>query len=93
MIADLGGAYTLGKDGAVAEFGLEFSPVSPVDVVGDSGSGRREVDSAIRDRDIVKSNDCARFCKERGLEICSLSFASKSESDPRFDASSACLVR
>ena len=33
----LGGPYTLGKDGAVAELGLEFPPVSPVDVVGESG--------------------------------------------------------
>jgi hypothetical protein len=93
IIADFGGAYTLGKDGADAEFGLEFSPVSPVDVVGDSGGARREVVSAIRESDIVKSSDCARFCRERGLEMCSLSLASKSESDPRLDASSACFVR
>lgn len=33
----LGGPYTLGNEGAVAELGLELPPVSPVDVVGDSG--------------------------------------------------------
>ena len=31
-----GGPYTLGKDGAVADVGLEL-PSSAVDVVGDSG--------------------------------------------------------
>jgi hypothetical protein len=77
----------------VAEEGLEFSPVSPVDVVGDSGGGRRFADSAMRESDIVKSSDWARFCRERGLEMCSFIFASSSESDPRFAASSVCLVR
>jgi hypothetical protein len=92
-LVDIGGPYTLGNEGAVAEVGLELPPVSPVEVVGDSGGGRREDDSVMRDRENVRSRDCARFCKERGFEICSLSFASKSESDPRFSASSACLVR
>jgi len=57
MSADLGGAYTLGKDGAVAELGLELSPVSPVEVVGDTKGISRDVDSAMRERDIVKSSD------------------------------------
>jgi hypothetical protein len=57
MSADLGGAYTLGKDGAVAELELELSPVSPVEVVGDSGGINRDVDSAMRESDIVKSSD------------------------------------
>lgn len=54
---DIGGPYTLGKDGAVTDVGLEFPPVSPVEVVGDSGGGRRDDDSVIRDREDVKSND------------------------------------
>ncbi len=45
---DIGGPYTLGKDGAVADVGLELPPLSPVDVVGESG-GRPEEDSVIRD--------------------------------------------
>ena len=32
-------AYTLGKDGAVAEVGLELGPVSPTEFVGESGGG------------------------------------------------------
>jgi hypothetical protein len=32
-------AYTLGKDGAVAEVGLELGPVSPIEFVGESGGG------------------------------------------------------
>jgi hypothetical protein len=91
-IVDNGGPYTLGNDGAVAEVGLESPPVSPVEVVGESG-GRREDDSVMRDRENVKSRDCARFCKERGFEICSLSFASNRESEPRFKASSVGFVR
>jgi hypothetical protein len=54
---DAGGAYTLGNDGAVTEDGLEFSPVSPVEVVGDSGGASREADSTMRERDMVKSSD------------------------------------
>jgi hypothetical protein len=93
-LADVGGAYTLGKEGAVAEVGLGLlPPVSPVEVVGDSGGGRRDADSVIREREKVRSSDCARFCKERGLEICSLSLASRSESDPLFNASSVFLER
>jgi hypothetical protein len=92
-LADVGGAYTLGKEGAVAEVGLGLPPVSPVEVVGDSGGGRRDADSVIRERENVRSSDCARFCKERGLEICSLSLASRSESDPLFKASSVFLER
>jgi len=88
---DIGGPYTLGKDGAVAEVGLELPPVSPVDVVGESGGSRE--DSVIREREKVKSSDWARFCSERGLDICSFSFASRRESDPRLIASSECLVR
>lgn len=56
----MGGLYTLGKEGAVAELGLEFPP-SPVDVVGDSGGGRRDDVSVMRDSDDVKSSDWARF--------------------------------
>jgi hypothetical protein len=87
----MGGPYTLGNEGAVAEDGLELPPVSPVDVVGDSGTPLE--DSVIRERENVKSSDWARFCSERGLEICSLSFASSRESEPRLMASSECLVR
>jgi hypothetical protein len=87
----MGGPYTLGNEGAVADDGLELPPVSPVDVVGDSGAPLE--DSVIRDRENVKSSDWARFCSERGLEICSFSFASSSESEPRLIASSECLVR
>jgi len=32
-------AYTFGKDGAVAEVGLELGPVSPTEFVGESGGG------------------------------------------------------
>lgn len=35
----LGGPYTLGNDGAVADGGVEVGPISPIDVVGDSGGG------------------------------------------------------
>lgn len=35
-LVDAGGPYTLGKEGAVAELGLELPP-SPVESVGDSG--------------------------------------------------------
>lgn len=87
----MGGPYTLGNEGAVADEGLELSPVSPVDVVGDSGTPLE--DSVIREREKVKSSDWARFCSERGLEICSFSFASSRESDPRLKASSECLAR
>jgi len=86
----MGGAYTLGNEGAVAEDGLELPPVSPVEV-GDSGAPLE--DSVIRERENVKSSDCVRFCRERGLEICSFSFASNKESEPRLMASSECLVR
>lgn len=84
--------YTLGKEGAVAEIGLEFPPVSFPELVGDSGGGRPD-DSVIRDSEYVKSSDCARFVKERGLENCSFNLASRSESDPRLIASSVCLAR
>jgi hypothetical protein len=77
----------------VAEAGLEFPPVSPVGVVGDSGRAKREDDSVIRDREKVRSRDWARFCKERGFDICSLSLASKRESDPRFNPSSTFFAR
>jgi hypothetical protein len=88
---DVGGPYTLGNEGAVAEDGLELPPVSPVDVVGDSGTPLEA--SVMREREIVKSSDWARFCSERGLEICSFSFASSRESEPLLRASSECLVR
>lgn len=91
-LADAGGPYTLGNEGAVAEVGLEFPP-SPVEFVGDSGGGRRDDDSVMRDSENVKSSDCARFCKERGFEIWSFILDSKSESEPRFKASSVFLVR
>ena len=51
---DRGGPYTLGNDGAVAELGLELSPVP---LVGDSGGGYVEPDSVIRDSENVKSRD------------------------------------
>lgn len=35
----LGGPYTLGNDGAVADGGVEVDPMSPIDVVGESGGG------------------------------------------------------
>ena len=66
--------------------------MSPVDVVGESGGGRFD-DSVMRERENVRSRDWARFWRERGLEICSLSLASRSESEPRLIASSLCLVR
>lgn len=56
-----GGPYTLGNDGVVTEVGLELPPVSPVEVVGDSGGGSREEDSVIRDSENVRSSDWARF--------------------------------
>lgn len=87
----MGGPYTLGNEGAVAEDGLELPPVSPVDVAGDSGVPLDA--SVIRERENVRSRDWARFCSERGLEICSFNFASSRESDPRLIASSECLVR
>jgi hypothetical protein len=59
-LPDAGGLYTLGNEGAVAEAGLEFPP-SPVEFVGDSGGGRRDDDSVMRDNEEVKSSDCARF--------------------------------
>ena len=34
-----GGPYTLGNDGAVADGGVEVDPISPIDVVGESGGG------------------------------------------------------
>jgi hypothetical protein len=89
-LADIGGLYTLGKDGAVAEVGLD--PPSPVEFVGDSG-GRRDDDSVMRDRDEVKSSDCARFCSDRGFETCSFILVSKRESEPRLSASSVFFVR
>lgn len=45
------GPYTLGNDGAVADVGLELPPVPPVDVVGDSGAGRRAEESVNRDNE------------------------------------------
>jgi len=77
----------------VAEAGFELSPASPVEVVGESGGGSRDDDSVMREREYVKSSDWARFCKERGFEIWSLSLDSRRESDPRLIASSECLVR
>ena len=90
---DMGGPYTLGNEGAVAEEGLELPPVSPVDVVGDSGGGTLGDDSVIRESEKVKSSDWARFCNDRGLDICSFNFASRRESEPRFNASSVFLGR
>lgn len=74
----------LGKEGAVADVGL-----SPIEVVGESGGWC----SVILEREYVKSRDCALFCIERGLalDICSRTFASSNESDPRLNPSSACL--
>lgn len=92
-LADIGGPYTLGNDGAVTEVGLELPPVSPVDVVGDSGGGNLEEASVMRESENVKSSDWARFCNVRGFEIWSFNLASRSESDPRLMASSECLVR
>lgn len=43
--------YTLGNEGAVTDAGLEVPPVSPVEVVGDSGGGNREEDSVMRERE------------------------------------------
>lgn len=51
-----GDAYTLGKEGAVAEVGLE-PPVSRSETSGDSGRDRRELVSLILVRDIVRSRD------------------------------------
>lgn len=76
----------------MAEVGLEFPP-SPVEFVGDSGGGRRDDDSVMRDNEDVKSSDCARFCSDRGFEICSFILVSKRESEPRFSASSVFFVR
>ena len=89
---DDGGPYTLGNEGAVAEVGLELGPVSPTEFVGESGATKRE-DSVMRDREAVKSRDCARFCSDRGLPSCSFNFASRRESEPRLAASSTCRVR
>jgi len=91
-LANVGGLYTLGKEGAVAEVGLEFPP-SPVEVVGDSGGGRRDDDSVIRESEEVKSSDCARFCSDRGFEIWSFILVSKRESDPRLSESSIFFAR
>jgi hypothetical protein len=94
MTADDRGPYTLGNDGAVALVGLESPPVPPpVDVVGDSGCGSLLLASVIRESEYVRSNDCARFCNDRGLLICSLIFDSSSESDPRLSASSVFRCR
>lgn len=87
------GPYTLGNDGAVADVGLELPPVPPVDVVGDSGAGRRAEESVNRDSEYVRSRDCARFWRDRGFEICSLIFDSNNESEPRFRASSVLRER
>lgn len=76
----------------MADVGLEFPP-SPVELVGDSGGGKRDEDSVIRDNDEVRSSDCARFCSDRGFEICSFILVSSRESEPRFRASSVFLVR
>jgi len=76
----------------VAEIGLEFPP-SPVEFVGDSGGGKRDDDSVMRDSEEVKSRDCARFCSDRGFEICSFILVSRRESEPRLSASSEFLVR
>ena len=87
---DTGDAYTLGKEGAVMEVGLE-PPVSVREVSGDSGRDNRDV-SVIRWRDMVRSSDCARLVKERGFAKWSFILASRSESEPRFNASSLCRV-
>lgn len=75
------GVYTLGKLGAVAEGGAG-SKSSLSDAVGESG-GMEDAPSAIRDKERVKSSDCARACMERGLLSFSLIFSCKRESDPR----------
>lgn len=93
MTAPDRGPYTLGNDGAVADVGLEFPPVPPVDVVGDSGGGSRAEGSVRRESEYVRSSDCARFWRERGLEICSLILDSSSESEPRLRASSVLRER
>lgn len=83
--------YTLGNEGAVAEIGLELPPVSLPELLGDSGGGRPDV-SVMRESEYVRSNDWARFVRERGLEICSFILASRRESEPRLSASSVCLA-
>jgi len=51
-LAERGGPYTLGNEGAVPELGLEFPPVPPpVEVVGDSGGTVLDPDSVIRERE------------------------------------------
>lgn len=92
----IGGPYTLGNDGAVAEVGLE-PPVSPVELSGESGLDNPELwraASVIRDKENVRSSDCARLVNERGFDDSeSFNLDSNNESEPRFNASSACLVR
>lgn len=80
----LGGAYTLGKRGAVTEVGLDVA----VEPVGEGGGGSLDACSDIRDRESVKSRDCALFVSDRGFVSCSLILASNSESDPRLTGSS-----
>lgn len=53
---DLGGPYTLGNDGAVAEGGPEVLPRSPIEFVGESGGGKRDA-SVILDSEKVRSRD------------------------------------
>jgi len=53
---DFGGAYTLGKEGAVADGGLEVEPSSPMELVGESGGGKRDA-SVILDNENVRSSD------------------------------------
>jgi hypothetical protein len=53
---DFGGAYTLGKDGAVADGGLDVVPKSPIEFVGESGGGKRDA-SVILDSEKVRSSD------------------------------------
>lgn len=63
---DTGDAYTLGKEGAVIEVGLD-PPVSLNDVSGDSGRDARAV-SLMRESDMVRSSDWARLVSDRGFD-------------------------
>ena len=83
---EIGEAYTLGKDGALSDVGLD-PPVSVREFSGESGRDKRDV-SLIRERDMVRSRDWARLLSDRGLVSWSFNLASSKESEPRLRASS-----